>query len=188
MGSNSLNIFTLCRSVSWVQIDWSPSILSWQIKGLIPFDICWSAPVSSNPFKLFCLYFVKLMDKMYDSCNYCPISLSNIFSRLFEHLMLGKINDLALSVVSQLATLFWIFYDSRFQHLVTYINCTKAFDKISHHGLFPKLIEWSVLNGVYWSNFYSHRDFILMFLSLFIKLTDLSFVFTFVKLYGPQWK
>ena len=96
---------------------------------------------------------------IYDSGNYRPIALSNIFSQLLEHLILGKIDGLlvtdelqfgfkrgqstshALFVLKSCVEYFTTHNSNVF---VTYLDCTKAFDKMSHHGLFLKLIERNV--------------------------------------------
>ena len=93
------------------------------------------------------------------SDNYRPITLSNIFSQLLEQLVLIKIggflhtDDLQFGFKRNHSTSHSLFVlrscvDYFVKHgsntFVTFLDCTKAFDKISHHGLFLKLIERGV--------------------------------------------
>ena len=90
------------------------------------------------------------------STNYRPITLSHIFSQLLEHLILIKTesflqtNELQFGFKRNRSTSHALFVlkscvDYYIQHgsncFVTFLDCTKAFDKISHHGLFLKLIQ-----------------------------------------------
>ena len=90
------------------------------------------------------------------SSNYRPITLSNIFSQILEHLILIKTdsflstNELQFGFKRNRSTSHALFVlkscvDYYVQHgsnvIATFLDCSKAFDKISHHGLFLKLIQ-----------------------------------------------
>ena len=94
-----------------------------------------------------------------DSSNYRPVTLSCLFSQLFEHAISIKINHLlwtdelqfgfkpkhstshALFVLSETVDYFTTHGSNVY---VTFLDCSKAFDKVSHNGLFIKLIERGV--------------------------------------------
>ena len=94
-----------------------------------------------------------------ESKNYRPVALSSLFSQLFEHAILQKIGHLlhtdnlqftfkekhsashALFVLRESVDFFTLHGSNTF---VAFLDCSKAFDKISHKGLFMKLIERNV--------------------------------------------
>ena len=94
-----------------------------------------------------------------DSSNYRPVTLSNIFSQLLENLLILKMDSFlqtdnlqfgfkrkhscshALYVLRSTVDYFSKHGSST---IVTFLDCSKAFDKISHRGLFLKLIERNV--------------------------------------------
>ena len=88
--------------------------------------------------------------------NYRPVSLGVLFAQLFEYLMLSKLecyltsDDLQFGFKSKHSTSHAVFVLKScveyFQKhgsasFVTFLDCTKAFDKISHYGLFIKLMD-----------------------------------------------
>ena len=88
--------------------------------------------------------------------NYRPVSLGVVFSQLFEYLLLAKLecylisDDLQFGFKSKHSTSHAVFvlkscvdYFQKYGSttFVTFLDCTKAFDKVSHYGLFIKLIE-----------------------------------------------
>ena len=88
--------------------------------------------------------------------NYRPVSLGVLFLQLFEYLLLSKLecylisDDLQFGFKSKHSTSHAIFvlkscvdYFQKYGSatFVTFLDCTKAFDKISHYGLFIKLME-----------------------------------------------
>ena len=94
-----------------------------------------------------------------DSKNYRPITLSSLFSQLFEHAINIKIahllstNDLQLGFKSKHSCSHALFVlnetvDYFTKHgsnvFVTFLDCSKAFDKVPHKALFSKLIERGV--------------------------------------------
>ena len=94
-----------------------------------------------------------------DSKNYRPITLSSLFSQLFEHAINIKIahllstNDLQLGFKSKHSCSHALFVlnetvDYFTRHgsnvFVTFLDCSKAFDKVPHKALFSKLIERGV--------------------------------------------
>ena len=96
--------------------------------------------------------------------------MGDIFSRLFEHAVLCKISrfletdELQLGFKPKHSTshaLFILkecvdyFVDHGSNVFVTFLDCSKAFDKISHSGLFLKLVERGIplcmlLLLIYW--------------------------------------
>ena len=90
---------------------------------------------------------------------YRPVTLSCLFSTLFEHAISVKINHLlwtdelqfgfkpkhstthALYVLNETVD-YYVNHGSNVY--VTFLDCSKAFDKLSHYGLFLKLIERGV--------------------------------------------
>ena len=91
-----------------------------------------------------------------DSSNYRPITLSNLLSQLLEKLILLKIDhllttdDLQFGFKRRHSTSHAVFVlrsciDYYVKHgsstIVTFLDCSKAFDKVPHHGIFMKLIE-----------------------------------------------
>ena len=94
-----------------------------------------------------------------DSKNYRPVALSSLFAQLFEHALLQKIDHLlhtddlqfgfkekhstahALFVLRETVDYFSSHGSNTF---VSFLDCSKAFDKISHNGLFSKLISRNV--------------------------------------------
>ena len=112
-----------------------------------------------------------------DSANYRPIALSSLFSQLFEHVILLKIGHFlytdelqfgfkpkhstthALFVLNETVDYFTRHGSNVF---VTFLDCTKAFDKISHSGLFLKMVKRGIplcfLNIlIYWLSNLSSR-------------------------------
>ena len=94
-----------------------------------------------------------------DSKNYRPITLSHLFSQLFEHAISLKIGHLLTTDPLQFGfkpkhstthALFVLketvdyFTNHGSNVLVSFLDCSKAFDKVSHNGLFLKLIERGV--------------------------------------------
>ena len=94
-----------------------------------------------------------------DSTNYRPVTLSCLFSQLFEHAVLIKIGHLLLTDDHQFGfkprhstahALFVLnetvnYYTSHGSNVFTcFLDCSKAFDKVSHNGLFLKLIKRQV--------------------------------------------
>ena len=94
-----------------------------------------------------------------DSKNYRHVALSNLFAQLFEHAILQKIGHLLftdniqfgfkekLSTAHALIVLrervdYFVSHGSN--TFVAFMDCSKAFDKISHYGLFLKLMERNV--------------------------------------------
>ena len=88
--------------------------------------------------------------------NYRPVSLGVLFAQLIEYLMLSKLecyltsDDLQFGFKSKHSTSHAVFVLKScveyFQKhgsasFVTFLDCTKAFDKISHYGLFIKLMD-----------------------------------------------
>ena len=94
-----------------------------------------------------------------DLANYRPVTLSCLFSTLFEHAISVKINHLlwteelrfgfkpkhstthALYVLNETVD-YYVNHGSNVY--VTFLDCSKAFDRLSHYGLFLKLIERGV--------------------------------------------
>ena len=87
--------------------------------------------------------------------NYRPVALSNIFAQLLERLVLSKIeqflytDDLQFGFKKKHSTSHAVLVlksctDYFLKHgsgtYVTFLDCSKAFDKILHHGIFLKLI------------------------------------------------
>ena len=94
-----------------------------------------------------------------DSSNYRPVTLSCLFSQLFEHAILLKVGHLLLTDNLQFGfkpkhstahALFVLnetvnYYTSHGSNVFTcFLDCSKAFDKVSHNGLFLKLIKRQV--------------------------------------------
>ena len=91
--------------------------------------------------------------------NYRPITLSVLFAQLFENLLLQKFecyfkcDNLQFGFKSKHSTAHAIyvlkmcvkyFYNHGSSTYVTFLDCTKAFDKVSHYGLFIKLMQRNV--------------------------------------------
>ena len=91
-----------------------------------------------------------------NSENYRPVTLSSLFSQLFEHAIALKIShllwmdDLQFGFKPKHSTTHALYalnrtveyFTSRGSNVfVTFLDCSKAFDKISHKGLFLKLME-----------------------------------------------
>ena len=94
-----------------------------------------------------------------DACsidNYRGITLSHVFSYLFDHAVLLKIDsllgtdDLQFGYKKRHSTSHAIFTVKKCinyfrEHgsnvYVSFLDCTKGFDRVSHDGLFTKLIE-----------------------------------------------
>ena len=105
-----------------------------------------------------------------DSLNYRGITLGVLFSKLFEIAINEKISPYLMSDQLQFGfkgrtstshALYILrstvdYYTSRGSNVyVTSLDCSKAFDRISHHGLFIKLIERKIplcllLILIYW--------------------------------------
>ena len=94
-----------------------------------------------------------------DSTNYRPVTLSSLFSQLFEHAISIKVKHLLWTDYLQFGfkakhstshALFMLnetvdyFTKHNSNVFVTFLDCSKAFDKVSHNGLFLKLIERNV--------------------------------------------
>ena len=90
-----------------------------------------------------------------DKNNYMPIALSSITSKVFEHIILlrleeylwttdnqlGHSTDLCIYALSELIE----YFKSRSTSVyVAFLDASKAFDKISHWTLFKKLIDRNV--------------------------------------------
>ena len=91
-----------------------------------------------------------------DSSNYRPVTLSCLFSQLFEHAIYTKIGHLLLTDDLQFGfkpkhstahALFVLketvnYFTSHGSNVFTcFLDCSKAFDKVSHKGLFLKLVK-----------------------------------------------
>ena len=85
------------------------------------------------------------------SSNYRPVTLSHLFSQLFEQLIFLKILDYLVTddlqfgfkrnhstshalYVLKTVTEYYVKHGSN--TFITFLDCTKAFDKISHSGIF----------------------------------------------------
>ena len=94
-----------------------------------------------------------------DPKNYRPLTLSTIFSNLFEHALLLKIGHLLETDPLQFGykrrqsishALFSLrscidYFTSRGSSVfVAFLDCTKGFDKVNHHGIFIKLMKRGV--------------------------------------------
>ena len=94
-----------------------------------------------------------------DTKNYRPVTLSSLFSQLFEHAVNVKIghllltDDLQFGFKSKHSTTHALFvlqetvnYFTKHgsNTYVSFLDCSKAFDKVSHKGLFIKLMERNV--------------------------------------------
>ena len=94
-----------------------------------------------------------------DSANYRPITLSSLFSQTFERAIKMKIghllgtHDLQFGFKPKQSTTHALFTLSETINYFTkhgsnviasFLDCSKAFDKISHAGLYSKLIERNV--------------------------------------------
>ena len=88
--------------------------------------------------------------------NYRGITLSHIFSYLFEHAVLLKIDPLMLTddlqfgykkshstshAIYTMKRCIDYFNDHGSHVYASFLDCTKGFDRVSHHGLFTKLIH-----------------------------------------------
>ena len=91
--------------------------------------------------------------------NYRPITLGVLFAQLFEVLLLNKFerflecDNLQFGFKSKHSTAHAIyvlkmcsdyFYKHGSSTYVTFLDCSKAFDKVSHYGLFIKLMQRNV--------------------------------------------
>ena len=91
-----------------------------------------------------------------DSSNYRGVTLSSIFIQMFERLQKSKFgyflpnSDLQFGFKPKLSTSHAIFtLKSTVDHFtnngscayLSFLDCSKAFDRISHWGLFLKLLE-----------------------------------------------
>ena len=91
--------------------------------------------------------------------NYRAVTLGVIFAQFFENLLLGKFerfllcDDLQFGFKSKHSTAHAIyvlkmcieyFQEHGSRTYVTFLDCTKAFDKVSHYGLFIKLMKRNV--------------------------------------------
>ena len=91
-----------------------------------------------------------------DSGNYRGITLCGLFSKLFEIAINGKLNQYLMSDHLQIGfkkrtstsnALFMLkstvdYFTARNSNVyVAFLDCTKAFDRISHYGLFIKLMD-----------------------------------------------
>ena len=94
-----------------------------------------------------------------NSDNYRPVTLSSLFSQLFEHVIALKIrhllwtDDLQFGFKPKHSTTHALFTLNRTVEyftshgsnvFVTFLDCSKAFDKVSHKGLYLKLMEREV--------------------------------------------
>ena len=94
-----------------------------------------------------------------DSSNYRPITLSSLFSQIFERAIKMKIghllytNDLQFGFKPKHSTSHALYtltetvnyFNAHGSSVIaSFLDCSKAFDKISHAGLFLKLIERNV--------------------------------------------
>ena len=107
---------------------------------------------------------------MSDTSNYRGITLSCLPAKLFEYIVQAKVSrllgtdDLQFGFKSKTSTSHAIFtLKATIDHFnkkgsnvfVAFLDCTKAFDRISHYGLFTKLIQRNVplcilLCLIYW--------------------------------------
>jgi hypothetical protein len=94
-----------------------------------------------------------------DSNNYRPITLGSLFLQLFERVLLSKIDNYLVTDDLQfgfkrkhstshalyvLKSCIEYFVTHGSNVFVTFLDCSKAFDKISHNGLFLKLLKRGV--------------------------------------------
>ena len=127
----------------------------------------------------FIYYFIYYKDSEGDASsidNYRGITLSHIFSYLFEHAALLKIgsflnsDDLQFGYKKNHSTSHAIytvkrcidyFCDHGSHVFASFLDCTKGFDRVSHKGLFTKLIQrnvplcWIRILLYWYSNLYS---------------------------------
>ena len=94
-----------------------------------------------------------------DSSNYRPITLGPTFSQLFEHLLFNKFGHFlessnlqfgfkkghsASHAVFTLKSCVEYYTKHNSNVLVAFLDCSKAFDTVSHYGIFIKLMERGV--------------------------------------------
>ena len=91
-----------------------------------------------------------------DPCNYRPLTLSVVFSNLFEHALLLKIGHLLITDPLQFGykkrhstshAIYTLrtcidYFTSHGSHVFTaFLDCSKGFDKVNHCGIFLKLMQ-----------------------------------------------
>ena len=102
-----------------------------------------------------------------DTTNYRGITLGGLFSKLFEYGLHNKISHLLFSdylqfgFMQKLSTTHALFtlkstinyFTSKGSDVfVAFLDCSKAFDRILHYGLFTKLMDRnSLLHAYYYS-------------------------------------
>ena len=94
-----------------------------------------------------------------DPSNYRPLTLSTVFSNLFEHALLLKIGHLLETdplqfgykrrhstshAIYTLKTCIDYFTSRGSNVFVAFLDCSKGFDKVNHHGIYIKLMKRGV--------------------------------------------